>query len=171
MAKTALLVMEMQNDYLWEKRREKFTYDSASLIAGVNEAIAAAQAAGDDIIYIAQIYPDTPTNHLVFGCCIEQTEGVKLCPEVSRVSDLYFEKNVADMFTDEKFAAFAAEQGYTHIMLCGIDLCGGIAATAKGAAAQGIRVGILQKASATRLDTRRKAKTRAELMALGVTFK
>ena len=28
--KTALLVIEMQNDLLWDKRREKFTYDTAA---------------------------------------------------------------------------------------------------------------------------------------------
>ena len=32
MAKTALIVNEMQNDYLWEKRKDKFPYDTAALL-------------------------------------------------------------------------------------------------------------------------------------------
>ena len=31
--KTALLVIDMQNDYLWEKRMPKFAYDTAQLTA------------------------------------------------------------------------------------------------------------------------------------------
>ena len=37
--KTALLVIDMQNDYLWEKRKERFSYDTAKLVASVNELI------------------------------------------------------------------------------------------------------------------------------------
>lgn len=37
--KTALLVIDMQNDYLWEKRKERFSYDTAGLVASVNDLI------------------------------------------------------------------------------------------------------------------------------------
>ena len=38
--KTALLVIDMQNDYLWEKRKPIFAYDTERLVAAVNELIA-----------------------------------------------------------------------------------------------------------------------------------
>ena len=37
--KTALLVIDMQNDYLWEKRIPIFAYDTERLVAAVNELI------------------------------------------------------------------------------------------------------------------------------------
>ena len=37
--KTALLVIDMQNDYLWEKRKPIFAYDTERLVAAVNELI------------------------------------------------------------------------------------------------------------------------------------
>ena len=35
----ALIVIDMQNDYLWEKRKPMFSYDTAELTAMVNKAI------------------------------------------------------------------------------------------------------------------------------------
>ena len=69
MAKTALLVMELQNDYLWEKRKSKFPYDTEKLIAAVNDAISRVRADGGDVIYLKQIFPDTPSNHIIFAGC------------------------------------------------------------------------------------------------------
>lgn len=166
--KTALLVIEMQNDMLWDKRKDKFTYDTESLTAAVNAAIGRYSAEGSDIIYIAQIYPDTPSNHIIFGFQIAGTEGAMLYDGLDVVSELYFEKNVSDVYLAEDFRAFMEAQGYTRILLCGIDECACIAATAKSAVRTGAKVGILTAASATRFDAAKRAKTRAELRACGV---
>ena len=48
--KKALVVIDLQNDYLWEKRKSKFTYDTKVLIHNVNEAINSYKADGYDII-------------------------------------------------------------------------------------------------------------------------
>ena len=32
MAENALLVIDMQNDYLWDKRKTKFSYDAETLV-------------------------------------------------------------------------------------------------------------------------------------------
>lgn len=168
--KTALLVIEMQNDLLWEKRREKFTYDTEALTAAVNAAAEKYSAEGCDVIYIAQIFPDTPTNHIVFGHQIEQTEGAKLYSGLKVVSELYFEKNYNDVYMAEAFRAHMEAAGYTKVLLCGIDECACIAATAKSALQTGAQVGILSAATATRFDTAKKGKTRAELKRLGVTY-
>ena len=169
--KTALLVMEMQQDYFWEKRLKKFHFDGDAMTAKVNAAIAQYSAAGADIVYIAQIFPDTPTNHLVFGFNMAGSEGAKLDPRLQIVSDDYFEKNTADVFTDEKIRAFLEEKGYTQLILCGIDLCGGILATAKGARAAGLAVTVLADCSATRLDARKLAETKAALKMCGAELK
>ena len=168
--KTALLVIEMQNDLLWSKRKEKFTYDTEKLTAAVNAAIAAYSAEGADVIYIAQAFPDTPTNHIVFGYQIEGTEGAKLYEKLRVVSDLYFEKNFNDAYMLGAFREHMESQGYTRILLCGIDECGCIAATAKSAVKAGAAAAILSDASATRFDAAKRGQTRAELKRLGVTY-
>lgn len=170
MAKKALLVFELQNDYLWEKRKEKFPYDTETLITAANAAIERYGAEGCNIIYLAQIFPDTPTNHLVFGFCIEQTEGAKLYSGLHVASDLYFEKNVADAFLSKPFAEHAAAQGYEELLLCGIDENGSIAATAKSALQRGMKVTVLKDCTASRFPMNKLAPLRAELKALGAEY-
>lgn len=170
MPKKALLVTELQNDYLWEKRKPKFPYDTEKLISAVNDAIARLQAEDCDIIYLSQIFPDAPTNHIVFGFCIEGTEGAALYGGLHIVSEYRFEKNVADAFLDPQLAAFLKEQGYEKLLLCGLDECGSIAATAKGAVNAGLRVSILKDCTATRFPMNKLGTQRAELKSLGVSY-
>ena len=168
--KTALLVLEMQNDMLWEKRKEKFTYDTEALTAAVNAAIGKYSAEGCDVIYIRQIYPDTPSNHIIFGFQIEGTEGAALYEKLSIVSDLVFDKNFSDVYMAEDFRRHMEQAGYDRVLLCGIDECAGLAATAKAALQTGAKVGILGAACATRFDTAKRGKTRAELRRLGAEY-
>lgn len=170
MAKQALLVTELQNDFLWEKRKSKFPYDTGRLIAAVNAAAAETKAAGGDVIYIRQIFPDTPSNHIIFDFCIEGTEGAALYGGLELVSGLIFDKNAADVYLDAAFAAFMAEQGYQEILLCGIDEAGSIAATAKGAQKTGAAVTILKDATASRFPMNKLAPIRAELKKLGIRY-
>ena len=46
--KKALLVIDMQNDYLWEKRKTMFSYDTDKLVGDVNKLIAAYKENGYD---------------------------------------------------------------------------------------------------------------------------
>lgn len=170
MAKSALLVTELQNDYLWEKRKAKFPYDTEKLIAAVNEAIDRYHAAGSDVLYLLQIFPDTPSNHIIFDFSIAGTEGARLYSGLHVVSEHLFEKNVADAFLDPDFAAFAAAQGYEEILVCGIDENGAVAATAKGAQKLGASVTILKEATASRFPMNKLAPLRAELKALGIRY-
>lgn len=171
MATTALLVMEMQTDYFWEKRLKKFHYDGDALIAKVNAAIAEYSANGADIVYLRQVFPDTPTNRLAFGFNIIGTEGAALDPRLNVVSEHVFGKNISDLFADPQLAAFFEQQDYTEFVLCGIDLCGGIVATAKGARAKGAAVTVLTDCCGTRFDTRRIGETKAALRMSGVQLK
>lgn len=167
MNKTALLVMEMQNDYFWEKRQPKFNYDGETLLRNINAAIGHYQAEGCDVVYISQIFPDTPTNQLVFGFNMIGTEGAELHPALRIVSEYRFEKNIADIFQDEVIRAFFTAQGYDSYLLCGVDLCGGILATARGARGAGAAVTVLTDCCGTRFDTRKTAQTKADLKMCG----
>ena len=88
--KKALIVIDMQNDYLWEKKKPMFTYDTDKLVSHVNRAIDAYSSEGCDIIYIRHVLP-----RLMWGVgfSIKGTEGAELYPGLNVVSDLIFDKN------------------------------------------------------------------------------
>lgn len=76
--KYALIVIDMQNDYLYEKRKKIFSYDTDSLVDSVNELIHQYKQNGHDVIYIRHIIQNLPTNRLLFGYSIAGTEGAEL---------------------------------------------------------------------------------------------
>ena len=90
MSKKALLVIDMQNDYLWSKRKEMFSYDTEQLVGNVNQTIELYQENGYNIIYIKHIL-----SKLMWGVgfSIRGTEGAELYSGLKMVSDLIFEKN------------------------------------------------------------------------------
>ena len=63
--KTALLVIDMQNDYLWEKRKKLFDYNTEKLVSSVNGLIRKYHSDGMDVIYIRHMIHDLPTNRFL----------------------------------------------------------------------------------------------------------
>lgn len=166
----ALVVIDMQNDYLWSQRKPKFSYDTDTLVNAVNQAIAAYQAQGYDIIYIAQMFPNLITNKWFIGFSIKGTAGAELYDGLNIVSDLYFEKNLFDAYSAKAFRAHMQQQGYTEVVLCGLDECGCVGATAKGAAKTGVKVSVLERATGCRFPDAKQQKMRAALRSLNVQY-
>lgn len=132
--KTALLVIDMQNDYLWEKRKAMFSYDTARLTASVNVLIRRYRL----VIYIRHIIQNLPTNRLLFGYSIAGTRGAELYGGLDIVSEHCFDKYFGDAFTNRRLGELLREQGVETVHLCGLDECGCVAATALGAVRRGI---------------------------------
>ena len=65
--KKALLVIDMQNDYLYEKRKPRFAYRTEELTAAVNALIRQYHEEGSDVIYIRHIIQNLPTNRLLLA--------------------------------------------------------------------------------------------------------
>ncbi len=168
--KKALIVIDMQNDYLWKKRKAKFAYDTDTLVANVNDTIGEFACRGDDVIYIAQVFPNLPTNRLFIGFSIKGTQGAQLYGGLDVVSELYFEKNLPDSFTAKKFREFMQTQGYSQIHVCGVDLCGCVGATALGAAKVCKDVFLVRGSVGCRYDEKKQEKVRRRLESAGVRF-
>lgn len=168
--KGALLVIDMQNDYLWEKRMSKFSYDTEVLVKAVNKAIADYRELGYDIIYIAQMFPNIFTNKWFIGFSIKGTPGANLYSGMDIASDLYFEKNLPDTYTSRDFREFMAKAGYSEVVLCGLDECGCVGATAKGAVKTGVKVKMLKDCIGSRFPEKKVQKMRSKLAALGVEY-
>ena len=168
--KNALIVIDMQNDYLWAKRKPMFSYDTDQLVKNVNRAAAFYKDKGYDIIYISQVFPDIITNRWFIGFSIKGTEGAKLYKDLDIVSDLFFDKNLSDTYSSKEFRDHMSREGYGEVVLCGLDECGCVGATAKGAAKTGIKVVMLENCTGRRFPDDRVRKMRKKLGALGVQY-
>ena len=155
---TALLVIDMQNDYLYDKRKEQFSYDTPGLTGAVNALIHEYADAGSDVIYIRHIIQNLPTNRLLFGYSIAGTEGAELYPGVDIVSGYCFDKLFGDALTNKKLLAMVREKGYEMLHLCGLDEFGCVTETARGAVKRGIPVRIVRSGTATVMKERMAAK-------------
>ena len=168
--KKALLVIDMQNDYLGPNRKAMFSYDAAELTASVNRAIHRYQSDGADILYIAHILPNIATNRWFIGFSIRGTEGAKLYDGLDIVSELYFEKNLSNTYTAKKFREYMKEKKYDEVALCGLDECGCVGKTALGAAKTGVRVVMLENCIGRRFPQERVNKMREQLKKKGVRY-
>ena len=162
--KTALLVIDMQNDYLWENRKKQFSYDTARLTASVNELIHRHQL----VIYIRHIIQNLPTNRFLFGYSIAGTEGAELYGGLDIVSEYCFDKYFGDAFTNGKLRRLLREQNVDTVRLCGVDECGCVAATALGAVKRGLNAEILSRGTATVFPEAKVARTCEKLRRAGV---
>ena len=166
-ADKVLIVIDLQNDYLWGKRKPMFSYDTDKLVENVNHNILAYREKGHDIIYIKHILPKILWG---VGFSIKGTEGAELYPGVHLVSDLIFEKNHSDTYTSKEFRQHMEKQGYKEVFLCGLDECGCVGATAKGAAKTGVKVFMISDCIGSRFPDEKIQKMRADLKALGVQY-
>ena len=133
--KKAFIVIDMQKDYLWDKRKAMFIYDSKKLVENVNSAIKSYTEKGYDIIYVKHILPKVLWG---VGFSIKGSEGAELYDGLDIVSDFCFEKNHSNSYTSKAFRNHMKSTGYEEVILAGLDECGCVGATAKGAAKTGI---------------------------------
>ena len=167
MSHKALVVIDMQNDYLWSKRKAMFTYDTDELVRNVNKAIDEYCEKGYDIIYIKHIL-----SKLLWGVgfSIRGTEGAELFDGINIVSDLIFEKNFSNSFTAKLFREHVKKAGYKEMVLCGVDECGCVGATAKGAVKAGLNVKMLAVGIGCRFPEQKRKAIRDELISLGAEY-
>ncbi len=168
--KRALVVIDMQNDYLWKDRKPMFSYNTDELVTSVNKAIADYQSRGYDILYIEQVFPNIITNKWFIGFSIKGTPGAKLYDGLDVVSDLVFEKNLPDTFTSSTFRDHMKKEGYSELVLCGLDECGCVGATAKGAIKAGLKATMLENCIGCRFPDAKLQKMRTSLRSIGVEY-
>jgi len=168
--KTALVVIDMQEDYLRENRKKMFSYDTDALVTSVNRAIAVYREQGCDILYVKQVFQNIITNRVFIGFTIKGTPGAEIYSGVDVVSEMVFEKYFSDTFSAKSFREHVAEAGYTGLVLCGLDECGCVGATAKGAVKAGLPVTMLTDCIGRRFPDRKVQKMRKKLQSLGVKY-
>lgn len=168
--KAALVVIDMQNDYLWEKRKERFAYDTKTLVGSVNGLIHKYQDMGRDVIYIRHIIQNLPTNRLLFGYSIRGTEGAELYKGIDIVSNLIFDKLFGDALTNKELLGLVRKNAYDELHLCGLDEYGCVTATALGAAKRGITPKIIRSGTATVLPAKKAESQKKKLAEAKVEY-
>ena len=167
MSKKAFIIIDLQKDYLWDKRKPMFTYDTAKLVGNVNKAIDSYKERGYDIIYIKHILPKFMWG---VGFSIKGTEGAELYDGLNIVSDICFEKNRSDSYTAKAFREHMKKEEYTEVVLSGLDECGCVEATAKGAVKAGLKTYMLTDSIGRRFPDVKVKKMREQLGKIGVTY-
>ena len=170
MDKKALIVVDLQKDFLCDNRKPMFSYNTAELISSVNDSIDRYKKDGYDIIYIKQVYQNIVTNRKLIGFAIKGTAGADLYDGLDVVSDHVFEKYFPDTYTSKPFREFMQKEGYSEVVLCGVDECGCVGATAKGAVKAGMKVYMLSNSIGTRFPEQKVKKMRDKLVGLGVEY-
>lgn len=167
---TALIVIDMQNDYLCEKRKAKFAYNTTDLTVNVNKLIHQYKDKGCDVIYIRHIIQNLPTNRLLFGFSIAGTEGAELYSGLDIVSDYCFDKLVGDALTNKKLMEHIQKRGIKQLHLCGLDEFGCVSSTALGAAKRGIKAEIIRSGTATVFPLKKIEKIKSRLKKAGIKY-
>ena len=164
----ALIVVDMQNDYLWEQRLPKFSYNTPALVEAVNQAIDLYLSRYYEVFYISEIVPNNFLTKKLIGFSLAGTPGAELYAGLRRVSDLCFEKQMPDAFSNADFKRKMQREYYTEAVVCGLDLCGCAGATAAGARACGMQSSLLLPATGCRFSAEKQQKKLDRLAALGV---
>ena len=168
--KTALLVIDMQNDYLWPARKPRFAYDTGALVGAVNALIREYAGQGCAVAYIRHMIQNLPTNRLLFGYSLEGTAGAELYEGLEIVGENRFDKYFGDALTCRALRDWLEQNGVKRLRLCGLDLYGCVTATALGAAKRGYQAAILRDGTATVMPPKRAAKGQRKLDGAGIEF-
>ena len=148
--KTALFVMDAQEDYIGEQRnKEKFDYDDDHLIRNINERISYYEEHKMPVLYIVTAYPNNFFFKKFIKYGITGSKGSKIDKRIKIVSENYFEKQSKDAFDNKNLIKFIKENNIQKVELAGVDASFCIAKTAESARKYNLKVNILNECVAT----------------------
>ena len=151
--KKALLVIDMQEDYIGKTAKAPFPYKNASdLVISVNLCIEKARQLNWNVIYIRQEFDGVIgraiTNVFSHGTAKKGQPGTEIDSRINIISDQIFGKPKGDSFSNPDFEKYLVENRIDQLVLCGLDAEFCIYHTAIGAANRGYKVTIVSDAIA-----------------------
>lgn len=158
MMKTALLVLDIQKDFIGEHARMPVAKQQIEpMLKSINAMIEDAQVAGRPVIYIGNEFEPRQwlSNFFRKHAALKGSEGAALDERLRRVSDLYFSKKQGDAFSNSELVHYLHKNDITHVIICGVFIEGCVTATAKGARKRGFDVTVIRDAVAGVSDQRR----------------
>ena len=152
----ALLIIDIQEDFTegkgWNGDPEATASDRISTI---NSIAKEASAAGFEIIYIRNEFKSMPlklVSKLFFGGKgISGRKTLDFDSDLLRVSNVEFEKEVCDAFSNPQLEKYLVENGVGEVYLCGLDGAACVAFTGLGALNRGYKVNLISDVVLTKL--------------------
>lgn len=142
---TALLVMDMQRDFLEDGGRMPVAREHArETLHACNMLIDAAKAGGAEVVYVGNEFPASRWLGNLFrnGASVRGSEGARLDPRLRRVEGPYFAKAASDAFTNPALDVHLKSHGITRLVVAGVFAKGCVRATVAGAIRRGYVVAV-----------------------------
>lgn len=158
MEKKALLVMNMQKDFLGEHARLPVARDQLQLLLETtNKMIAKASTAGIDIIYIGNEFEprDWLANLFRRGAAIKGRPETALDSRLQVVNDNYFATIRPDAFSNPGLQQWLEQREITHLIMVGVFAAWCVSSTALAAKNRGYQVTVITDAVACSKDSSR----------------
>lgn len=165
--RTALFVIDLQEDYIGEQRnRKRFCYkDTSGLIQSINQEIEKNENEGTTIIYIKHMFPEK-----FFFTKVMKLTNPEFVKDLKILSKNTFIKSKASAFSNPDLYQFLKEQEVDRVLICGIDEGGCVSATAWEANKLGFKVEVLSECVDT-VFMRRAMNYREKLRRAGVHYR
>jgi nicotinamidase-related amidase len=148
MAESALLVLDLQRDFLEEAGRMPIARGQvAPLLDAANAAIDSASAGGLHVVYIVNAFPRSQfvLNFFRRGAAVEGTPGAEMDPRVHLAPGATtIPKAQTDAFGNPALDVFLREKGVKGVTILGVFAPHCVRATARGAIRHGYRVTVLR---------------------------
>ncbi len=151
---TALVVIDVQEDFTRNSGNHAYAPQVRDVaLDSINGEIAAARAAGDEVIFVKNVFRDWPVilamKLAAGGIGTPGREGLKFDRTLEVGTSPVFEKSIGDTFSNSDFETYLADRQIGRLILTGLDACHCVQLTAKGALARGYRVEIREPATLT----------------------
>jgi len=120
--KKALLVIDMQIDYIGENARYPVENSQIDNLIGItNEIIDYSNQSNFAIIYLRRIFRKNDWQNIFNNyAAIEGTIGVEIDPRINIVSENIFDKYTASAFSNKDFKNYLIQNQINELYLCGV---------------------------------------------------
>lgn len=146
--RTAVLLLDLQRDFLEAEGRMPIDRAQVEpLLRTVESLAAAAQARELPVVQVRNSFSRGDiANWFRNHAAVVGEPGTALDPRTAALSDILFDKDAPDSFSNEKLDAFLREQQVEHLVIAGVFADGCVYWTARGALNRGYSVTVVRDA-------------------------
>ena len=152
-AKTALLVIDVQEDYTGPHAKKPYR-DGQRIIAASNALLSRAETKGILVVYIQNVIEDPLASFLMGGVNAPGAPGTEMDRRLVKVPGARtFTKHRSDAFSTRELDDYLRAQQVDHLLITGLDAAYCVNATVRGALNRGYKVTVYSEGIATESRT------------------
>lgn len=151
--KTALIVIDIQEDYTGQQAKKRYR-DGDRIIAASNALLEQARQKGLPVVYIENVIDNPLIGFLAGGVNAPGAPGTATDRRILKVAGARtFTKNRADAFSNPELDAFLRQTQVNKVLITGLDAAYCVNATTRGALNRGYKVTLYPEGIATESGT------------------